>query len=98
MTREALIRELDQLDPARLVVTPPGPRPNSSNDEPLPWDSVVQYRGFDITRYHSGPWNVTHQWARMNWDLGDPVGYEQTIRDCMRSVDEWIEDNEESSS
>lgn len=62
--------------------------------EPLPWDSVLQYRGFEIARFHSGPWDVTHQWTRVGWDLGDPIRYARTIRDCMNAIDEWVEDDE----
>lgn len=93
MNREAYIRELDQMDPASLVVTPGCPAPNTTQDVPLPWGAVIQYRGFDIRR-SDGPWMVSHQWAKQGWDLGDPIGHEQSIRDCMNAIDEWIEDNQ----
>lgn len=52
---------------------------------------IERYRGFEIERHHTGPWDVTYQWSREGWDCGDPIGYEQSIADCRRSIDDLLE-------
>lgn len=51
----------------------------------------MTYRGFRIERHHSGPWDVTYEWAKCGWDLGDPMGYEPSIQSCKQSIDEQLE-------
>lgn len=49
-----------------------------------------RYRGYTIERHHTGPWDVTYQWSKDGWDLGDPIGYEPSIAGCKRAIDDVI--------
>lgn len=54
--------------------------------------TIEHYRGFEIERHHSGPWDVTYEWRLKDGDLGDPIGYERSVAACKGAIDEHLDD------